>query len=119
MKYNPMRPAYVRIDLGDPAHKEPPSFGISPVPFLYHEGELPIPTETKMAGAESYSALYAVLKNEFRILDAMLASSVRRREWMEPFRPSEVVYFSFSTSWNSSDSDIMSAFDQNSVDKSV
>lgn len=80
-----MRPAYVRIDLGDPAYKEPPSFDISPVPFLYHEGELQMPAKTKIYGAESYSALCTVLKNEFQIPDAMLASSVRRREWMEPF----------------------------------
>lgn len=67
-----MHPAYVRVDLGNPAENEPPSFDISPVPFLYHEGELQMPTEAKIHGAKSYSALCAVLKDEFQIPDAML-----------------------------------------------
>jgi hypothetical protein len=67
-----MRPAYVRVDLGDTSDKGPPRFDISPVPFLYHEGELQMPAEAKIYGSESYSALCAVLKDEFQIPDAML-----------------------------------------------
>lgn len=69
-----MRTAYVSVYLGDPEDRESPSFAISSVPFLYREGELLMPAEAKMYGAESYSysALCAVLKGEFQIPDAML-----------------------------------------------
>lgn len=67
-----MRIAYVRVDLRDSEDREPPSFAISLVPFLYHEGDLLMPADAKMFGAESYAALCAVLKGEFQISDAML-----------------------------------------------
>jgi hypothetical protein len=67
-----MRPAYVRVDLGDQDDKELPSFAISPVPFLYHQGELLMPAEAKIYEAESYSALCAILRDEFQIPDAIL-----------------------------------------------
>ena len=67
-----MRPAYVRVDLGDPADNQAPRFVVSPVPFLYHEGELQMAGEAKLYGARSFSVLCVVLKDKFQIPDSML-----------------------------------------------
>ena len=67
-----MRPAYVSVDLGDPEDKELPSFTITPVPLLYREGEVLIPSEAELQWANSYSELCTVLKEDFQIPDAML-----------------------------------------------
>lgn len=67
-----MRTAYVSIDSGDARGTKSPLFTISPMPFLFHEGEIQLPVGEKIYGAESYSALCAVLKGEFQIPDAML-----------------------------------------------
>ena len=67
-----MRPAYVRVHLGDPAGNQAPRFVVSPVPFLYHEGELQVAGEAKLYRATSYSGLRLVLKDKFQIPDSML-----------------------------------------------
>lgn len=67
-----MRPAYVRGDLIDSEANSEPLFVISPLPFLYRQGELLIPVDIKTYEAKTYSALCAVLVNEFHIPEAML-----------------------------------------------
>lgn len=67
-----MRPAYVRVDLGDPEVKESPSFAISPVPFLYREGEIVQPSKAQLRATDSYSGLCEILKRDFRISEAIL-----------------------------------------------
>ena len=66
-----MRPAYVRVDLG-PVDNRAPRYLVSPVPFLYHEGELQMSGEAKLYGARSYSVLRLVLRDKFQIPDSML-----------------------------------------------
>lgn len=67
-----MRPAYVRVDLGDPVGNQGPRFVVSPVPFLYHEGELQMARKAELYRATSYSGLRLVLKDKFQIPDSML-----------------------------------------------
>lgn len=67
-----MRPAYVRVDIGYSEDNSGPLFAISPLPFLYRQGELLLPTDVKTYEAETYSALCVVLTNEFHIPQAML-----------------------------------------------
>ena len=68
-----MRVAYVRVDFGDPADKEPPVFIVSPVPFLSNlYGDDVRPTKEELKGADSYSVLCAVLLQDFHIPKAML-----------------------------------------------
>lgn len=52
-----MRPAYVRADLIDSEANSEPLFVISPLPFLYRQGELLIPVDIKTYEAKTYSAL--------------------------------------------------------------
>ncbi|MBK7417574.1 MAG: hypothetical protein IPJ44_00025 [Nitrospira sp.] len=82
-----MRPAYVRVDLGDPADNQAPRFVVSPVPFLYHEGELQMSGGAKLYGATSYSVLRLVLKDKFQIPNSMLPLAT----YFKP-KKSEIVY---------------------------
>jgi hypothetical protein len=70
-----MRPAYVRVDISDSETNSESLFAISPLPFLYCQGELLIPVDIKTYEAKSYSAVCAVLANEFHIPEAMLPSA--------------------------------------------
>ena len=81
-----MRPAFVRVDLG-PVDNRAPRFLVSPVPFLYHEGELQMAGEAKLYRASSYSVLRLVLKDKFQIPDSMLPLA----KYFKP-KKSEIVY---------------------------
>lgn len=63
-----LRPAYVRVDLDD----KQATYLISPVPFLYREGELFFPAHMKMHEARTYSALRTVLQTDFHIPASMV-----------------------------------------------
>lgn len=67
-----MRLAYVRVDLGDLQDNERPSFVVSPVPFLYREGEILIPPKERTYTAQSYSELCALLRTGFKISEDMI-----------------------------------------------
>ncbi len=67
-----MRVAYVSVDLGDPDAHLPLTFTVSPVPLLYHEGELLTSFKTVLKSTDSYSALCSILKQDFQIPESML-----------------------------------------------
>jgi hypothetical protein len=70
-----MRPAYVRVELGDPDEAQAPSFTISPVPFLTLYGEDLRPTKAERKTAESYQELRRILMNDFQIALSLLPSA--------------------------------------------
>lgn len=78
-----MRPAYVRVDLGDTQDNGHPSFVVSPVPFLYREGEIILPPKERTYTAQSYSELCALIKAGFEISEDMIPQA-------RYFKPSKV-----------------------------
>ena len=67
-----MRPAYIRVDQGDTQDKRHLSFVVSPVPFLYREGEILIPPKERTYTAQSYSELCALIEVGFEISEDMI-----------------------------------------------
>lgn len=70
-----MRPAYIRVELGDLEDSEGPKFLVSPDPFLYREGELLLTVNTRRYDARSHSELCEVLAKEFHIPRPMLPAA--------------------------------------------
>lgn len=67
-----MRPAYVRVELGDPEDAKAPSFVVSPVPFVWHYGNILIPTKADQRKAPSYAELCTILTKDFHVPKTLL-----------------------------------------------
>jgi hypothetical protein len=67
-----MRPAYVRVELGDPDDVQAPSFVVSPVPFVWHYGDILIPNKAEQIKARSYAELCSILAKYFSVHDTLL-----------------------------------------------
>lgn len=67
-----MRPAYVRVELGDPEDRKAYSFVISPVPFVWLYGDTLIPTKSEQRKATSYAELCTILANDVHIPKTLL-----------------------------------------------
>lgn len=67
-----MRPAYIRVELDDPGDAKAPGFIVSPVPFVWHYGDILIPTKSVQRKATSYSELCTILTKDFHIPTTLL-----------------------------------------------
>lgn len=67
-----MRPAYIRVELGDPDNEAVSTFVVSPVPFVWHSGEILIPPKSQQRNATSYPELCEILTKVFYIPKALL-----------------------------------------------
>ncbi len=76
-----LKPAYIHVDLED----DQTTYAVFSAPILYQDGEIILPVNVTMYGADSYSALKALLQTEFGIP----ASMVPPPNYFQP-NPSEI-----------------------------
>jgi hypothetical protein len=67
-----MRTAYVRVELGDAGEADGARFIVSPVPFVWHCGNILIPSKSEQRYAASHAELCSILTEEFQIPESLL-----------------------------------------------
>lgn len=67
-----MRTAYVKVDLDNSGDPEYADYVVSPVPFVWHYGDILIPAKSAQRTAGSYTELCSILKKEFQIPESLL-----------------------------------------------